>query len=138
MSNSSYVHRCSMQNNCTISADTSLFTDPCPGTLKYLEAHYRCVSSGKWISRCCPQWFRFRFSESGNYTDRHLSMLFRKLRMMRCVEIFDFLFIYFFWDQIKYIFILFLQNQTQYFSHLISMGASKIYHLPFRRYSARA
>lgn len=42
--------KCSMQNNCTISADTSLFTDPCPGTLKYLEAHYRCVSSANFTT----------------------------------------------------------------------------------------
>ncbi|XP_075219234.1 latrophilin Cirl-like isoform X6 [Lycorma delicatula] len=37
--------RCSQQQNCSIQASTSLFADPCPGTLKYLEAHYQCMSA---------------------------------------------------------------------------------------------
>lgn len=134
MSNSSYVHRCSMQNNCTISADTSLFTDPCPGTLKYLEAHYRCVSSGKWIFHVVHSDLDLDFPR----------VEITQTDIYQCCsggwEWWDAskYLIFFFWDQIKYIFILFLQNQTQYFSHVISMDASKIYHLPFRRYSARA
>ncbi|KRT84058.1 hypothetical protein AMK59_2411, partial [Oryctes borbonicus] len=35
--------RCSQYQNCSILASTSLFGDPCPGTLKYLEAHYQCL-----------------------------------------------------------------------------------------------
>nr|CAD7428892.1 unnamed protein product [Timema monikensis] len=35
--------RCSQQQNCSILATTSMFGDPCPGTLKYLEAHYQCM-----------------------------------------------------------------------------------------------
>ncbi|XP_014249876.1 latrophilin Cirl-like isoform X3 [Cimex lectularius] len=35
--------RCSQQQNCSIQASTSLFGEPCAGTLKYLEAHYQCI-----------------------------------------------------------------------------------------------
>nr|CAD7196611.1 unnamed protein product [Timema douglasi] len=35
--------KCSQQQNCSILATTSMFGDPCPGTLKYLEAHYQCM-----------------------------------------------------------------------------------------------
>ncbi|UYV65988.1 hypothetical protein LAZ67_3006073 [Cordylochernes scorpioides] len=34
---------CAMKNSCSLPAATSMFGDPCPGTLKYLEAHYQCV-----------------------------------------------------------------------------------------------
>ncbi|XP_055935855.1 latrophilin Cirl-like isoform X3 [Argiope bruennichi] len=34
---------CGMKNSCSLSASPSLFGDPCPGTPKYLEAHYQCV-----------------------------------------------------------------------------------------------
>ncbi|XP_054719040.1 adhesion G protein-coupled receptor L1-like isoform X2 [Uloborus diversus] len=34
---------CGMKNSCTLSASPELFGDPCPGTPKYLEAHYQCV-----------------------------------------------------------------------------------------------
>lgn len=37
------MHRCNQQTNCSILASTNVFGDPCPGTLKYLEAHYQCV-----------------------------------------------------------------------------------------------
>lgn len=37
------IGRCSNQQNCSILASTSVFGDPCPGTRKYLEAHYQCV-----------------------------------------------------------------------------------------------
>jgi len=36
-------YRCNQQTNCSILASTNVFGDPCPGTLKYLEAHYQCV-----------------------------------------------------------------------------------------------
>jgi len=39
--------RCSQQQNCTVMAHTSTFGDPCPGTLKYLEAHYQCMPGRK-------------------------------------------------------------------------------------------
>lgn len=38
-----FITRCSQQQNCSILASTSMFGDPCPGTLKYLEAHYQCM-----------------------------------------------------------------------------------------------
>lgn len=38
-----HCFRCTQHQNCSIQASTSLFADPCPGTLKYLEAHYQCV-----------------------------------------------------------------------------------------------
>ncbi|KAG8192083.1 hypothetical protein JTE90_005381 [Oedothorax gibbosus] len=34
---------CGMKNSCSLSASPTLFGDPCPGTPKYLEAHYQCV-----------------------------------------------------------------------------------------------
>ncbi|XP_042895739.1 latrophilin Cirl isoform X3 [Parasteatoda tepidariorum] len=34
---------CGMKNSCSLSASPDLFGDPCPGTPKYLEAHYQCV-----------------------------------------------------------------------------------------------
>ncbi|KAL5289846.1 hypothetical protein ACFFRR_009701 [Megaselia abdita] len=36
---------CAGFSNCSISATTEIFGDPCPGTLKYLEVHYKCLSS---------------------------------------------------------------------------------------------
>lgn len=35
---------CAGFSNCSISASTEIFGDPCPGTLKYLEVHYKCLS----------------------------------------------------------------------------------------------
>ncbi|GAB6032764.1 hypothetical protein CHUAL_011631 [Chamberlinius hualienensis] len=35
--------RCSQQTSCSIQASTSVFGEPCAGTLKYLEAHYQCL-----------------------------------------------------------------------------------------------
>ncbi|XP_076356026.1 adhesion G protein-coupled receptor L1-like isoform X2 [Tachypleus tridentatus] len=35
--------RCNMKNSCGLPASSLVFGDPCPGTLKYLEAQYRCV-----------------------------------------------------------------------------------------------
>lgn len=36
---------CGGHPNCSISASIEIFGDPCPGTLKYLEVHYKCLSS---------------------------------------------------------------------------------------------
>ncbi|CAG0915516.1 unnamed protein product [Notodromas monacha] len=35
--------RCSSKQKCEVFADETLFGDPCPGTRKYLEAHYQCL-----------------------------------------------------------------------------------------------
>ncbi|XP_050526873.1 latrophilin Cirl [Daktulosphaira vitifoliae] len=35
--------KCNEKRNCSIQANTSLFSDPCPGTMKYLEAQYHCI-----------------------------------------------------------------------------------------------
>lgn len=50
--------RCSQKRNCSIQASTNLFTDPCPGTVKYLEAHYSCISAtlSSSTSRPTPPW----------------------------------------------------------------------------------
>ncbi|VVC89271.1 unnamed protein product [Leptidea sinapis] len=50
--------RCSMHQNCSILASTNMFGDPCPNTLKYLEAHYQCVpaSTTSTTSRPSPPW----------------------------------------------------------------------------------
>ncbi|CAN8004689.1 unnamed protein product, partial [Ixodes hexagonus] len=34
---------CDLKKGCTLPASTKVFGDPCPGTLKYLEAHYQCI-----------------------------------------------------------------------------------------------
>lgn len=50
------MHRCNQQTNCSILASTNVFGDPCPGTLKYLEAHYQCVPgrfAGPFYCCCC-------------------------------------------------------------------------------------
>nr|Q292N4.2 RecName: Full=Latrophilin Cirl [Drosophila pseudoobscura pseudoobscura] len=39
--------RCAHKNSCSVLAATSMFGDPCPGTHKYLEAHYQCVSAAQ-------------------------------------------------------------------------------------------
>ncbi|GFT67574.1 latrophilin Cirl [Trichonephila clavipes] len=48
--------RCGMKNSCSLSASPALFGDPCPGTPKYLEAHYQCVPepSTVHLSRWSP------------------------------------------------------------------------------------
>ncbi|CAA9999974.1 unnamed protein product [Nesidiocoris tenuis] len=50
--------KCNQQQNCSIQASTSLFGEPCPGTLKYLEAHYRCVPPAltTTTNRPSPPW----------------------------------------------------------------------------------
>ncbi|KAK4016000.1 hypothetical protein OUZ56_030964 [Daphnia magna] len=51
--------KCNQQTNCSILASTNVFGDPCPGTLKYLEAHYQCVPATPTSStaRPRPPWF---------------------------------------------------------------------------------
>lgn len=50
--------KCSMHQNCSILASTNMFGDPCPNTLKYLEAHYQCVpaSTTSTTNRPSPPW----------------------------------------------------------------------------------
>ncbi|XP_073993795.1 latrophilin Cirl-like isoform X2 [Rhodnius prolixus] len=50
--------RCSQQQNCSIQASTTLFGEPCAGTLKYLEAHYQCIPPAltTTTSRPSPPW----------------------------------------------------------------------------------
>ncbi len=38
---------CGSKSYCKVPASTHLFGNPCPGTLKYLEAHYQCVKGSK-------------------------------------------------------------------------------------------
>ncbi|EEC17843.1 conserved hypothetical protein, partial [Ixodes scapularis] len=46
---------CGMQRQCSLPASTALFGDPCPGTFKYLEAHYQCIAgTGPMPERSCP------------------------------------------------------------------------------------
>ncbi|GBP18654.1 Latrophilin Cirl [Eumeta japonica] len=47
-----------MHQNCSILASTNMFGDPCPNTLKYLEAHYQCVpaSTTSTTNRPSPPW----------------------------------------------------------------------------------
>ncbi|XP_030381870.1 latrophilin Cirl [Scaptodrosophila lebanonensis] len=39
--------RCANKRSCSVLAATSMFGDPCPGTHKYLEAHYQCISAAQ-------------------------------------------------------------------------------------------
>lgn len=50
--------RCSDRQSCSVQASTSLFNDPCPGTFKYLEAHFKCVpaDTSTTTSRPSPPW----------------------------------------------------------------------------------
>lgn len=50
--------RCSQNQNCSIPASTSMFGDPCPGTHKYLEAHYQCLPAATTTTtnRPSPPW----------------------------------------------------------------------------------
>ncbi|XP_067124622.1 latrophilin Cirl-like isoform X2 [Centruroides vittatus] len=36
--------RCSLKPSCSVVVSSNMFGDPCPGTLKYLEVQYHCVS----------------------------------------------------------------------------------------------
>ncbi|XP_077288150.1 latrophilin Cirl-like [Arctopsyche grandis] len=50
--------RCTQSQNCSILASTNVFGDPCPKTLKYLEAHYKCAAATTTSStfRPSPPW----------------------------------------------------------------------------------
>ncbi|XP_063219842.1 latrophilin Cirl isoform X2 [Bacillus rossius redtenbacheri] len=50
--------KCSQQQNCSVLASTSMFGDPCPGTHKYLEAHYQCMPAATTTTtnRPSPPW----------------------------------------------------------------------------------
>ena len=37
--------RCGTQKQCVVNVNSKLFHDACPGTHKYLEIHYACLSS---------------------------------------------------------------------------------------------
>ncbi|XP_050720067.1 adhesion G protein-coupled receptor L1-like isoform X2 [Eriocheir sinensis] len=51
--------KCSQRQNCSVAASTRGFGDPCPGTLKYLEAHFQCVpvNPPSHTARPRPPWF---------------------------------------------------------------------------------
>ncbi|XP_076048684.1 latrophilin Cirl-like isoform X2 [Oratosquilla oratoria] len=51
--------KCSQRQNCSVAASTRGFGDPCPGTLKYLEAHFQCVpvNPPSNTARPRPPWF---------------------------------------------------------------------------------
>jgi hypothetical protein len=55
-----------MKRSCTLPASANMFGDPCPGTLKYLEAHYQCMPgsdesiNGSKVTLIF-EWFWFRF-----------------------------------------------------------------------------
>ncbi|CAH0561839.1 unnamed protein product [Brassicogethes aeneus] len=52
------LRRCTQYQNCSIPASTSMFGDPCPGTHKYLEAHYQCIPATTTTTtvRPSPPW----------------------------------------------------------------------------------
>ncbi|PRD31550.1 UNVERIFIED_CONTAM: Adhesion G protein-coupled receptor L3 [Trichonephila clavipes] len=53
MSYRSYIimqERCHQKPSCGIGVSSSIFGDPCPGTLKYLEVQYQCVSPSFFTS----------------------------------------------------------------------------------------
>lgn len=53
--------KCAQKQNCSVLASTNMFGDPCPGTHKYLEAHYQCVSaaqSSTTTNRPSPPWLK--------------------------------------------------------------------------------
>ncbi|CAD7094067.1 unnamed protein product [Hermetia illucens] len=51
--------KCTHKQNCSVLASTNMFGDPCPGTHKYLEAHYQCISAAQTsttTTRPSPPW----------------------------------------------------------------------------------
>ncbi|XP_017485988.1 PREDICTED: latrophilin Cirl-like isoform X2 [Rhagoletis zephyria] len=51
--------KCAHKQSCSVLATTSMFGDPCPGTHKYLEAHYQCISASQTsttTNRPSPPW----------------------------------------------------------------------------------
>ena len=43
------LFRCNYQRSCSVMASTKTFGDPCPGTVKYLEVQYQCISGERAI-----------------------------------------------------------------------------------------
>uniref|UniRef100_A0A6A7FTK4 Latrophilin Cirl-like isoform X6 n=1 Tax=Hirondellea gigas TaxID=1518452 RepID=A0A6A7FTK4_9CRUS len=48
--------KCSQRQNCSVAASTRGFGDPCPGTLKYLEAQFQCLPVNLPHGRPRPIW----------------------------------------------------------------------------------
>lgn len=51
--------KCAHRQSCSVLASTNQFGDPCPGTHKYLEAHYQCMSAAATsttTARPSPPW----------------------------------------------------------------------------------
>lgn len=71
--------KCSHKQNCSILASTNTFGDPCPGTHKYLEAHYQCVSGKHRPAFCLLFILSFSFSFSFARMMNNLSHLIRVL-----------------------------------------------------------
>ncbi|CAH1982600.1 unnamed protein product [Acanthoscelides obtectus] len=49
---------CSFKQKCTVDVNNELFGDPCPGTSKYIEAHYECdnATTTTTTTRPSPPW----------------------------------------------------------------------------------
>ena len=43
-------HLCEYKASCTLTADNSIFGEPCYGVYKYLEIGFKCEESGLWIA----------------------------------------------------------------------------------------
>lgn len=55
------IFRCSGEQNCSIPVTNEIFGNPCPGTPKYIEAHYICDLPGKFDVPCIKLLFLTRF-----------------------------------------------------------------------------
>ncbi|XP_025831334.1 latrophilin Cirl-like isoform X2 [Agrilus planipennis] len=50
-------NRCNLQSNCTVQVNNIFFEgDPCPNTIKYVEAQYYCASTTTTTNRPSPPW----------------------------------------------------------------------------------
>jgi hypothetical protein len=38
-----FYFRCGSMSNCSVPVSSAVFEDPCPGTHKYVEVHYKCM-----------------------------------------------------------------------------------------------
>ena len=54
-----FIIRCSAKRSCSLVVSSAVFGDPCPGTEKYLEVHYSCVSRQSITTPrvLVPPWF---------------------------------------------------------------------------------
>lgn len=64
------LSKCSNKQNCSVLASTNTFGDPCPGTHKYLEAHYKCVSGEFIFTPFLFLFFFFHFQTILNWNIR--------------------------------------------------------------------